>query len=224
MELQIKKQTREEIEKMNAQINLNQHSNLFNEMLYFVQQMAVLCGIDIDAQKLNALTSEIVNYMKIYKKSVTFNEFCAIVKRGIYEKEHVGKFSIQLFIGTFEKHMEDNKHFKSVAVFVPQNDYTPPVVDYKLEANKMYHDFCADKLTELEIEFRLPNIYPYLRKTGKCNFTEEEKKRILGDNYISETDAENALKNLDKKAIVQFNKNKGWLVYEQFKITKKQLL
>ena len=221
--IQIKKQTRAEIEKMNAEASVRQNTNLQNEMDFFVQEVSILCGIDIKLEHLNLVSKEIVNYLKTYKKNVTFNEFCKIVKQGIYEKEHVGKFSIQLFIGTFEKHMDENKHFKSVAVFMPpQNDYNPPQVDYKSEANKMYFDYCAGKLSELEVEFRLPNIYPYLRKIGKCNFTEAEKKRILGDNYISETEAENALKIMDKKTIVQFNKNKGWLVFEQFKITKNE--
>jgi len=212
---------RAEIEKMNAELNVRQHTNLQNEMDFFVQEVSILCGIDIKLEQLNLVSKEIVNYLKTYKKNVTFNEFCTIVKRGIYEKEHVGKFSIQLFIGTFEKHMEENKHFKSVAVFAPQNDYVqPPQTDYKAEANKMYQDFYAGKLSELEIEFRLPNVYPYMRKTGKCDFSEEEKMKILGDNYISEQQAENAVKNGNLKLMGQFNKNKGWLVYEQFKITK----
>lgn len=218
--LQLINKNRDEIERINDNLNVRSNINLQNEMDYFVQKMAILCGIEITVNQLNAISLEIVNYLKKYEKNVTFNEFCKIVNRGILQMEYVSKFSIQLFTGTFEKFMSENRHFKSKSQIDLPNDYFFEKKDTRSILKEYWEKFLNGTLSEIEIEYSLPTVYDYMKKRGHCNFSEEQKKIILVDMYISPEQAQEALRLIDRKKMIQFQKNKGYLVLEQFKITK----
>ena len=224
MEQQIVKYTAQQIEKINRELPVTKHPNLFEEVLIFVGKISIACNRTTEQNTLEIIASELTDYFQKNKvnQTFTFQEFCNIVKPEIYRKEF-SSLSVNLFISTFENWLKDNKRFKSAAIVQKSEpDYVPPKPDplrSKKIANEYFFKFKNNELSDFEKEFSLPTIYPYMREKGFCNFSEEEKMQILGDDYISPEQAENAVKGCDRKTMLQFQKNKGTLVLEQFKIT-----
>jgi len=219
---EIVKYSEKEIIKFNTELPAQKHPQLGGQVLAFVCRINTSLNLDTSQDVIAVITSDLIEYFQQNKinRMFTFQEFCNITKGEILKKGAL-KLNSPLFISSFESWMKENKYFKSAAIIQAQKyEYTPPQVDWE----KVYHDFLAEfragKMKEFDIEFRLPNIYPYMRKNGLIKFSEVQKKSILGDNYISEERAIRAVNSIDKPVIIQFNKNKGWLVFEQFKLMK----
>jgi hypothetical protein len=219
METQIQTYNPQDILVFNSELPIRKHPCLIGETINFVFRINTICNLKTDAEVLQAISEEVYDYFNKAKMMFTFNEFCNIVRSEIM-KNTVYKIDAPLFISTFENYLKENKHFKSKAVVSAPPSYEPVKLNMQDEVNAMYRDYVAGKLSDIEIEFRLPNAYPYLRAKRLCEFTEEQKKAIIGEKYISQKEAEEALRNGKNSIVVQFNKNKGLLVLEQFKITK----
>jgi len=220
----IQKYKPNEIQKYNAELQITKHPCLFDEVLAFVVKMNICCCLKTEEFVLEAIASELTEFLLSNKinRWFSFDEFQRITKAELYKKE-VKSLSVNLFISTFNDWMNANTYFISKVKATEPPPEPLPKVDIKEIAKQYWQKFLADDISEIEIEYMLPNIYGYLTQTGKMNYTEAEKQEILGDKYLSPVDAEKALKNANKRNIAQYQINKGYLVHHYFKTFKKTI-
>ena len=206
-----------EIVKFNNEFTLKQHPSLYSQVLQFVIGIGLACGCNTDDATIKIIANEVTNYLKKYiGKKTSFNDFKELAKSEIYKKD-VNKLSVQLFVRSFEEAVKNNPDKKStIPEEKPKDEYIAPTVNYEEYYESYYQMFIKKQLDDILIEYSLPSIYPYLVKIGKINLTELQKEIILGDNYVSEEDAAEALQTIDRKKMMRFSRNKGYLVLHHF--------